>query len=330
MASERTDQYWVGIDLGGTKMMAAAFNADFKLLSSEKKRTKADKGAENGMERIVESLEDVLKQAGVEPKRLSGIGVGFAGPLDLRRGIILNAPNMGWRNVPVRDILEKRFSCPVYVTNDVDAGTYGEYRFGAARDARCVLGVFPGTGIGGACVYKGRILKGSNQSCMEIGHMIVAPGGNLCGCGQRGCLETVASRLAIAAEAALAATRGSAPHLLEIAGTDIREIRSGVIAAAIKAGDKVIEDIVRHAARHIGMAVANAVNLLAPDVVVLGGGLVEEMPDIFIEETRDTARCYAMKSLIEPVKFAAAKLGDNATVMGAAALVAEKCAKADE
>ena len=327
MASEKTDQYWIGFDLGGTKMMAAAFDADFKIVGSERKKTKADKGAEAGIERIGETIDEVLKQAGIERKRLGGIGVGFAGPLDLDRGLILDAPNLGWRDVPLRDILEKRFGCPVIVANDVDAGTYGEYRLGAARDARCVLGVFIGTGIGGACIYKGRILKGSKYSCMEIGHMIVAPGGSLCGCGRRGCLETVASRLAIAAEAALAATRGNAPHLLEMAGADIREIRSGVIAAAIKAGDKVVEDIVRHAARHIGMAVANAVNLLAPEVVVLGGGLVEEMPDIIIEESRNAARRAAMKSLIEPVKFAAAKLGDNATVMGAAALAAEKFGK---
>jgi glucokinase len=327
MASEKNDQYWVGFDLGGTKMMAAVLDADFKILGCERKKTKAEKGVTVGVERIGETIEEALGQSGIEKKRLGGIGVGFAGPLDLDRGLILDAPNLGWRDVPLRDILEKRFGCPVVVANDVDAGTYGEYRFGVARDARCVIGVFPGTGIGGACVYKGKILRGSNHSCMEIGHMIVVPGGNLCGCGRRGCLETVASRLSIAAEVALAAIRGNAPHLLEIAGADIREIRSGTIAAAIKAGDKVVEEIVRHAARHLGMAVANAANLLAPDVVVLGGGLVEEMPEIFIEETRSAARRCAMKSLIEPVKFYAAKLGDDATVMGAAALVAEKVSK---
>jgi glucokinase len=327
MASEKTDQYWVGFDLGGTKMMAAVFDASFKMLGSERKKTKADKGVDNVMDRIGETIDVALKQAGIEQKLLGGIGVGSIGPLDLDRGLILDAPNLGWKNVPIHDILEKRFGCPVIVANDVDAGTYGEYRFGAARDARCVLGVFPGTGIGGACVYKGKILKGASQSCMEIGHMIVIPDGNLCGCGRRGCLETVASRLAIAAEAALAATRGYAPHLLEMAGTDIREIRSGTISAAIKAGDKVIEDIVRHAARHLGVAVANAVNLLAPDVVVLGGGLVEEMPEIIVEETKNAARRSAMKTLVEQVKFVAAKLGDNATVMGAASLAAEKFGK---
>lgn len=328
MGSDKTDRNWIGFDLGGTKMMATSFDDDFKILSSERKKTKAEKGAESGIDRICETIDEALGHAGIERKRLGGIGVGFAGPLDLDRGVIVDAPNLGWRDVPLREILEKRFNCPVVVANDVDAGTYGEYRFGAARDARCVLGVFPGTGIGGACIYKGRIFKGDSQSCMEIGHMIVVPGGNLCGCGRRGCLETVASRLAIAAECVLAATRGNAPHLLELAGSDVREIRSGTIASAIKAGDKVVEDIVRHAARQIGMAIANAVNLLAPDVVILGGGLVEEMPDLFVEEVRNTARRLAMKSLIDPVKFVAAKLGDNATVMGAAALVSEKCAKA--
>lgn len=324
MASKGKDRCWVGFDLGGTKMMAAAFDARFRMAGCERKKTKPEKGAKAGVERICETIEAALAQAGVERDRLGGIGIGCPGPLDLNRGVILESPNMGWKDVPLRDILRKRFGCPVVVANDVDAGTYGEYRFGAARNARCVLGVFPGTGIGGACIYEGRILRGARHSCMEIGHMIVAPGGALCGCGRRGCLETVASRLAIAAEAALAATRGRAPRLLEMAGANIQEIRSGTIAAAIRAGDKVVKTIVENAARHIGVAVANAVNLVAPDVVVLGGGLVEEMPELFVEEVRRSANRCAMASLIEPVKFAAAKLGDDAVVMGAAALAGEE------
>jgi glucokinase len=158
---------------------------------------------------------------------------------------------------------------------------------------------------------------------MEIGHMLMVPGGNLCGCGRRGCLETVASRLAIAAECALAALRGHAPHLLETAGTDIREIRSGAIAGAVRAGDGMIEEIVRHAARQLGAAVANTVNLMAPDMVVLGGGLVEEMPKLFVEEVKNSILRIAMRSLSGDVKVAAARLGDNAVVMGAAALAAD-------
>src|SRR5690606_17536070 len=139
------------------------------------------------------------------------------------------------------------------------------------RGARTVVGVFPGTGIGAGCVYDGRILAGAAISCMEIGHMQVVRGGKLCGCGRRGCLETEASRLAIAAEAAKAAYRGQAPNLMKLAGTDLSDIRSGTLAEAIKQGDKIIEQIVVDAAGWIGDAVASVVHLIAPDTVVLGG-----------------------------------------------------------
>src|SRR5690606_11620102 len=129
----------------------------------------------------------------------------------------------------------------------------------------------------GGCVYKGEILHGAHMTCMEIGHVQVMPEGPLCGCGRRGCLEALASRLAIAANAAKASYRGEAGHLKQLGGTDLSEIRSGVLADAIKAGDKVVEQIVREAARHLGVAIAGVVQILGPDRVILGGGLVEAM-----------------------------------------------------
>ena len=319
--------YWLGFDLGGTKMMAAVLDKDFRILASHRVKTKGLEGAKEVLGRIVETIGEALQEAKVQANELGGIGVGCPGPLDLDQGIILHAPNLGWHNVTLKETLEKKFKCPVVIGNDVDTGTYGEYRFGAARKARCVVGVFPGTGIGGACIYKGRIFRGKTSSCMEIGHIKVEREGRMCGCGQRGCLETIASRLAISAEAAMAVYRGEAPHLREIAGTDISDIKSGALAKAIKAGDAVIERIVRNAARHLGTAIANLVNLLAPDVVVLGGGLVEAMPDLFLKEVEKAVEDSAMKSFTRSLKIVAAELGDNAAVMGAAGLAAEAAAE---
>ena len=158
---------------------------------------------------------------------------------------------------------------------------------------------------------------------MEIGHLLVQPNGRLCGCGRRGCLETVASRLAIASECAAAVFRGEAPKLEKIAGTDIRQMRSGALAEAVQAGDRVVEEIIVNAARWLGLGVANAVNLLAPDVVVLGGGLVEAMKGIFVDEAQKAVRKHAMASLADGVEITAAKLGDDAGAMGAAALAKE-------
>lgn len=318
---------WLGFDLGGTKMMATVFDANFRVVSSQRTKTRPQDGARDVLNRVIETIKVAMTAAKIKPSALSGIGVGCPGPLDLDRGIIIEAPNLGWKNVHLKDTLEKAFSCRTVIANDVDAGGYGEYRFGAARKARCALCVFPGTGIGGACVYEGHLLRGKTSSCMEIGHIQVQPQGRMCGCGQRGCLETVASRLAIASEAAAAAYRGEAPHLLKFGGTDVADIKSGALARAIDAGDEVVERIVRNAARHLGTAIASVVNLLAPDVVVLGGGLVEAMPQLFVGEVRKTVEARAMKSFTRSLKIAAAELGDNAAVMGAAALAADGAAK---
>lgn len=311
---------WVGFDLGGTKMLAKVFDKDFKGLGQERKKTKAHEGMEAGMARMVHTVEKALEAAGVAKDQVAGIGVGSPGPLDLKRGMILTTPNLGWQNAPLKDTLEQAFGCPVVVANDVDAGVYGEYRFGAGRQARCVVGIFPGTGIGGGCVYEGRLIQGAVHSFMEIGHIPLVPGGPLCGCGRRGCLEAVASRLAIASAAAAAAFRGEAPHLLEAAGTDLANIRSGALAASVAAGDAAVEQIVREAARWLGRAVAVVVNLMGPDVVVLGGGLVDAMPALYKEEVGRAARQQVMPAFEETFMIEVAELGDDATVTGAAAL----------
>jgi glucokinase len=319
MTDIRSSRPWVGFDLGGTKMMAAAFSQDFRLLGRRRRKTKGAEGAKAGLDRIVETIRDALEEGQVTDQRLAGIGVGCPGNVDLEKGIVIDSANLSWKNFHVREALEQEFKCPAVVLNDVDAGVYGEYRFGAGKGARCIVGVFPGTGIGGGCVYEGKVLRGKNISCFEIGHMQINPNGLPCGCGRIGCLETEASRLAISAAAAAAAFRGEAPHLLAAAGTDLANIRSSVLAEAIQAGDEVIERIVERAARLIGWAVGDVVNLLAPDVVVLGGGLVEAMPEIFLEEVEQSARQRAAPPFSKTFRVAAAKLGDDAVVRGAAA-----------
>ncbi len=164
------------------------------------------------------------------------------------------------------------------------------------------------------------MIRGRKYSCMEIGHVQIRPhGGRLCGCGRYGCLETEASRLAIAADAAQAAFRGEAPELLRVAGTDLANIRSGAIAQSIRGGDAAVERIVRRAAGLIGLAIGNVCNLLSPDVVVLGGGLVEALPKWFVETIDAAAREHAFAGFARGMKIVAARLGDDANVMGAAA-----------
>lgn len=159
---------------------------------------------------------------------------------------------------------------------------------------------------------------------MEIGHLPVDPDGVLCGCGRRGCLETVAGRLAIAAQAAQAAYRGEAPCLLELAGSDLSKIRSGVLAESVKRGDRVVEQIVRRAARWMGYGCVGAIHLLAPDTIVMGGGLVEEFPALYMDEVTAAVRERGLPVFTSGLRFVVASLGGDATALGAAALAAEE------
>lgn len=319
MSDTSSKKGWLGFDLGGTKMMAAAFGNDFRVAGRKRRKTKGSEGVRAGIERIVETINDALEEAKFTPSDLSGIGIGCPGNIDLERGVVVDTTNLGWKQVHLRELLEKEFDCPVAILNDVDAGVYGEYRFGAAKHSRSSLGVFPGTGIGGGFVYEGHILRGKTLSCFEVGHVLVAPGGQLCGCGRFGCLETEASRLAIASQAAAAAFRGEAPYLLKNAGTDLSAIRSGMLAESIKAGDKAVEQIIKRAAALIGQAVGDIVNLLAPDTVILGGGLVEAMPELFVDGVEEAAKRRAAPPFTKVFRVVAAKLGDDAVVRGAAA-----------
>lgn len=324
--ADNLDKYWMGFDLGGTKMLATLFDGDFKPIENRRKKTKGHEGADVGMDRIADTIEKVLDEANIKREQLAGIGVGCPGPLNLDEGIIIEAPNLGWKNAKIRKKLESRFGCPTVISNDVDAGVYGEYRFGAARKSRCVVGVFPGTGVGGGCVYEGKILRGKQSSCMEIGHISVMPDGPRCSCGQRGCLEAVSSRLAISAAAAQAAYRSQAPNLMKAAGTNLSNIRSGVLASAINSGDTIVEEIVRQAAHYIGVAVGSVVHLLGPDTVVLGGGLVEAMEELILEEVRNAAVAFVLPSYKDSFQIVAASLGDDSAVMGAAAWTQESIA----
>ncbi|MFW6245147.1 MAG: ROK family protein, partial [Fibrobacterota bacterium] len=149
---------WIGFDLGGTKMLAVVLDEKFRIVGKEKKKTKFQEMQDIGVDRIVKTIRGALEDAGTADQKLAGIGIGVPGTLDIDQGIVLEAPNLGWNDVRLKERLEKEFSCPVSVVNDVDAGVYGEYSMGAAQNARCVFGIFPGTGIGGGCIYNGEIL----------------------------------------------------------------------------------------------------------------------------------------------------------------------------
>lgn len=310
---------WVGFDLGGTKMLASSFNSQWEQLSREKRKTRAAEGTEAVKERIIETLEKVIRKSGKRVENIKGIGIGVPGTIDVKNGTVLEAPNLGWENVKLKQFVQDAFGCPVTLCNDVDAGLYGEYTHGAAQGSFSAVGVFPGTGVGGACVIDGQLLQGKRRTAMEIGHIGLYSGGPLDGAYQEGTLETVSSRLAISAAAVQAVYRGAAPNLRNLAGTDFSQFGSSTLRLAIDQGDHAIERIVRHAALNVGKAVVTLVHLFSPDMIVLGGGLVEAMPSIFIEETRDFANHNVLKAYKDTYEVVQASLGGESAVLGAAA-----------
>ncbi len=311
-----------GLDIGGTKMMAVIFNHKFKAVGRCRKRSQSRKRTESAADRIYRIIDEALAEAG--NPQMAGIGVASPGPLNPETGVVIDTPNLGWKDFPLAGILEERYGIPVTVDNDVNVGTYGEWRFGSVRDCRDIVGVFPGTGIGGGIIIGGRLLHGFSGAAGELGHMTVEVNGPFCGCGKRGCLEAVASRIAIAKEVAALAARGDAPYIASEYGTDIARIKSGALSKAIHAGDKMVESVVRRAAYAIGIGVANLINILSPEAVVLGGGLVEAMESLFLKEVHRAVKEHAMPFLRHGVRIVPAELGDDAAVLGAACMIAER------
>jgi len=309
----------VGIDLGGTKIMAVVFDKNFDVLASSRVPTEGHKGSKSGLKRIWSTIESAMDSAGVSKNEITSCGIGCPGVVDFSEGILKEAANLGWNNVNIGKYLTKKIGKNVVVLNDVDAGTYGEYHLGAAKGAYSVFGVFPGTGVGGGFVYDGKILRGKKASCMEFGRFRML-GSTLEGdLHEPVALEILCGRLGIASACSVEASRGNAKSIMETAGTDIKKVKSGVIKKSIEAGEDKILDVMNRSIHYLGIGVTSVVELLAPEVVVLGGGLVEKMPHLYMDGLKESVQNYGSKALAESVSFKVAEMGDLAVAAGAAA-----------
>lgn len=315
--SQLAKQYVIGVDLGGTKIYTALAAEDGQVLAEVKIPTEAGKGLSHVVERIVESVEQVQRAA--PPKTVRALALGAPGPLDTVKGIIHLAPNLQWQNVPIKQILEERLSLPVLLDNDANLAALGEHVFGAGRGEENMVYITVSTGVGGGLVLGGRLYRGSTDGAGEIGHMTVSPGGSLCSCGNRGCLEAVASGTAIAREARELVDRGGGRRILAEAGGDPGLITAAVVAKAAAAGDPEAASIVREAVRFLGIGIANILNLLNPSLVVLGGGVMET-GELVWEGIRREVRARALEAARAGARLVPAGLGGRAGVMGAIAL----------
>jgi glucokinase len=316
--SERT---FAAVDLGGTKIAAAIGTADGKLLAQSAIATDSHEGAPGVLGRLALLVRDLAALSGTSP---SALGLGVPGLVDIATGTTKFLPNMSgeWRDVPVRAILEPQVHCPVSVLNDARLATLGELAFGHGRNARTLVCFTLGTGIGGGVAVDGALRLGTLGAAGEIGHQTILPDGPLCTCGNRGCLETLASGPAIAARGMYLMQCGRAPILREIVGGDLGAVTPKEMAAAAARGETIVRDELVRAFEYLGLGIANVVTMLHPEVVVLTGGLAELGPLLFDTVRKTLLRRVRMFPATD-VRIEKSLVGDNAAVLGGLALAAQ-------
>jgi glucokinase len=323
-ASGKTDCV-VGVDLGGTKILSGVFNHSLECIGTAKLSTKSQRGVDKVVERIARCVQDAIDEADLTPKQIAGIGIGAPGAVDFGAGTVIFAPNMeGWKEVPLKKDLEKALGVPVFVENDCNISTLGVYVAELKSKPRSMVGIFVGTGIGGGLVVNGDLYSGYGHTAGEIGHMVLEVNGPKCGCGNKGCFEAVASRTAIFQQIKAGIKDGQKTILTEMLGNDLEDLRSGDLRKAIRRGDKFVDRIIEGASEYIGIATANLINILNPEVVVLGGGVIEALADEMMSVIVETAKDYAMPGTMKGVEIIASKLGDNAGITGAAVLARQE------
>jgi glucokinase len=313
-------EYFVGVDLGGTTISSAAADRNGHILCENQVATNAHEGPQAVLARIAKVLEEFVSRTGEGP---AAIGMGCPGLVDVAQGIVRFLPNLPtqWRDVPAASVLAEQFSCPVRLLNDVRTATLGELRYGHGRSIGTMAFFSLGTGVGGGVAIDGRLRLGPLGAAGELGHQTIVPNGLLCGCGNYGCLETVASGPAMVSEGVRLMQIGLAPRLHRRVDGDAGRITPKEMAAAAGDGDDAVRDAIIRAADYLGIGVANVVTILHPDLVVLGGG-VAEMGEILLERVRAVVRERVGMFPTDGIRIERSQLGGKAGLLGAVALAA--------
>lgn len=311
----------IAIDLGGTKMLTAFLDDSLTIKSKVKVETPQTTNGNDILKLMLRSIHELVEKNSCRIADLEGVVVCVPSPVDSRRGVVMTTANIGIENYPLRDELHKATAVSVLVENDVNAGIYGEYKWGAGRGKAHIIGLYPGTGIGGGLILDGRLYRGFRGGAGELGHTIVQSGGRLCGCGRYGCLETLASKTALAKDLVQLAAIGKSPIIFKAVGTDYTLIKSRHILEAMKAGEAEVVELVDRAADFLGIGMANFVNAFNPERIILGGGLIEKLGKPFVRRAEKSMRNNAMPHLLEDVDVKMSELGDDTVILGAAALL---------
>jgi len=310
----------LGVDLGGTKILSAVVTESGTIVARSKKKTRPEKPAEDILSRIAACCCEAVEAAGMTLTEIEAVGVGSPGPLDPDTGCVIETPNLNLTGAPIAPYLSKELNIPAFLDNDVNVGTLGEFVYGAGKGKSDIVGIFMGTGIGGGVIVNGQLLHGFSKNAGELGHMKLAAGGAVCGCGQRGCLEAYASKTAMIKRFQRAVKKKKPTILTKLIGDDWTKLTSKVFLQAIEAKDKLVVSTVDRAAKYTGVAVGSLLNILSPEMVIIGGGLVEALGEKVLDRIREFAKKNCFPIVYEGVEIVPAALGDDAGILGAAAL----------
>lgn len=319
-----SDTWAVGVDVGGTNVLVGLVSAEGEGPVALRSRATTSMGtAEQAVAHVARLAEEVISEglaaAGGRRRDVAGVGIGAPGPLDLEAGVVLDPFNLDWRDFPLRDRLSDALGLPAHLDNDANCATWGEYWKGAGRAVRSLVGVTLGTGIGGGVILDGRLVHGVSSTAGELGHMTVDLQGRPCKCGNRGCLEAYASGPNIAARAREGLAAGNGSVLVELAGGDTAGITAVTVYEAVVQGDSYAREVMEKTARILGAGVANLVNVLNPEMVVIVGGVTRAGAYLF-DPLRDEVRRRAFRLAEQACRIVPGELPETAGVIGAAGL----------
>jgi len=282
--------------------------------------TRVTLGLDKVVERIIKAIQQVINQTIVPGNQIKGIGIGSPGTIDIQSGIIISSPNFPkWKQVPLKHMIEEKLSIPTFMDNDANAFAFGEKWVGAGKEVKSLVCLTLGTGVGGGIILNGRIWHGADGMAAEIGHMTVLPDGLKCNCGNYGCLESYASASSIVRRVCNAIQSGKLTMVLDYAKGNLENITSDLVYQAALKGDELAIHIMNETATFLGIGIANLINLLNPEMIVVGGGLTNAW-DIIYPVTLKEVQKRALSEVAKRVKIVRASLGDNSGIIGAAGI----------
>lgn len=313
----------LGVDLGGTKTLVGVLDSQHRVLGRGKLPTPSRQGGDAIVEVITQAAQMALQAAHKTIDDVNLIGIGAPGPLDCENGVILFSANMDVVNYPIVARIEERLGRPASLQNDVRSGCYAEWKLGAGKGMDNLLGAFVGTGLGGCLIINGQMITGKNGNAGELGHIKAKPDGRQCGCGLHGCLEVYASKTGLARRFDKAKKNGIASQLFRMWSGSEQKLKSRYLAECFKAGDILVISELQRAAHYLGGSLGGLVNLLAPDAIILGGGLSLALGEPWLNWVRQAAKEHILVFPKSGEVILPAALGDDAGIIGAALLAQE-------